>query len=255
MSAPATQIDEVAAFLRSAESILFVTGAGLSADSGMPTYRGVGGLYEDIEVEDGLPIESILSGEMLSQRPELTWRYLVQIAAACRGKTFNRGHAVIAAMEKRFERVCTLTQNVDGFHRAAGSTNVIDIHGDLRELMCTACDWRHHAQDAGVDDLELPPRCPACDAIIRPDVVLFGEMLPLAKCARLEAELAHGFDVVFSVGTSSLFPYIVEPVLRAARAGRPTVEINPARTSISDVVSVRLAMPAARALDAIWAAM
>ena len=253
MSDQTKSIDEVAGFLRTGKSVLFVTGAGLSADSGMPTYRGVGGLYEDIEVEDGLPIEAILSGEMLERRPELTWRYLEQIAEACRGCTFNRGHEVIAAMETRLDRVWTLTQNVDGFHRAAGSTNVIDIHGDLRELMCTTCGWRHHADE--VEELEIPPRCPSCDAIVRPDVVLFGEMLPMDKVARLEAELLRGYDVVFSVGTSSLFPYIVEPVLLAARVGRPTVEINPGRTSISGMVSVHLQMPAAAALDAVWSAM
>jgi NAD-dependent deacetylase len=212
--------------------LLFVTGAGLSADSGMPTYRGVGGLYETADTEDGVPIEEALSGAMLRRRPELSWKYLLQIARARRGRSFNRGHEVIALLERRFD-VCTLTQNVDGFHRAAGSTDVIDIHGDLHDLSCTACDWRTRIDDdTALDEhaFGMPPACPACGAPLRPDVVLFGELLPVPKVERLQRELDRGFDVVLSVGTSSVFPYIVEPVLLAAAADRPTVEINPEQT-------------------------
>jgi NAD-dependent deacetylase len=94
----------------------------------------------------------------------------------------------------------------------------------------------------------LPPRCPACGAIVRPDVVLFGEMLPLEKLRTLEAELAKGFDAVFSVGTSSVFPYIAHPVVAQARRNRFVVEINPVRTVISELVSVQLPLRAAVAL-------
>ena len=113
-------IDRIVDHLGRARSLLFVTGAGMSADSGLPTYRGVGGLYECDETEDGYAIEEMLSGGMFRQRPELTWKYLRQIERGCRGARFNRGHAVIAEMERHFPRVWTLTQNVDGFHRPRG---------------------------------------------------------------------------------------------------------------------------------------
>ena len=105
--------------LQRSQSILFVTGAGISADSGLPTYRGIGGLYDIELTEEGYPIEEVLSGPMFQANPELTWKYLGQIANAARGATYNRAHEVIAEIEQHFPRVWTLTQNVDGFHRSA----------------------------------------------------------------------------------------------------------------------------------------
>ena len=244
-------IDRVVELLSASQNLLFVTGAGLSADSGLPTYRGVGGLYDVDDTEDGLPIEELLSGHMMQTRPELTWKYLKQIADACKDATFNRGHEVIAEMERHFERVWTLTQNVDGFHRQAGSQTVIDIHGDLHELVCTACGARDVLID--FDGTPLPPRCFDCREVMRPNVVLFGEMLPVDKSIRLREELERGFDIVFSIGTSSLFPYISEPLIMAAKSGTATVEINPGESEISDIVDVKLTMRAAEALDRIWA--
>ncbi len=243
-------IRRVVSLLAQSRSLLFITGAGISADSGLPTYRGIGGLYNVDVTDEGMPIEEALSGHTLRTRPEVAWKYLAQIGRAVLGATFNRGHAVIAEMEAHFERVWTLTQNVDGFHRQAGSKNVIDIHGDMRELICTACDFRRNVNE--FRQRTVPPRCPRCEAVLRPDVVLFGEMLPQAKVKRLYGELAVGFDVVFTIGTTSVFPYIAEPVLAAGRLGIPTVEINPGTTEVSDLVDVRLAMGAAAALDAIW---
>lgn len=247
------QIEEIAAILRRSRSVLFITGAGLSADSNLPTYRGVGGLYNDDRTEDGVPIEVALSGHMLQHRADVTWRHIRRIEEACRGAKFNRGHEVIAALEKALPRVWVLTQNVDGFHTLAGSRNVIDIHGDLRALACTSCAYQTRVE--GYSGLAQPvPLCPQCGGVIRPEVVLFGEMLPDAKVARLEHELLAGFDMVFSVGTSSLFPYIVEPVVRARFDGTPTVEINPGTTDISRMVAHKLSAGAAEALDAIWQA-
>jgi NAD-dependent deacetylase len=245
-------IADVVERLRGCRRLLFVTGAGMSADSGLPTYRGIGGLYEDVKTEEGMAIEDALSGAMLAARPELCWRHIMQIEEACRGAAPNPGHHAIARLESRFE-VVVLTQNVDGLHRAAGSKAIIDIHGDVRQLLCTACDHERTVSD--YSDLACPPRCPSCGAVIRPDVVLFGEMLPLHKVARLRAELSSGFDAIFSVGTSSLFPYIAEPVVLGRRTGAFTVEINPARTVVSDAVDVRLEMGASDALTAIEAAL
>lgn len=243
-------IDRVVEMLAKSQSLLFITGAGVSADSGLPTYRGIGGLYDVNTTEEGIPIEEILSGPMMEVRPELTWKYLAEIGRAALGARFNRGHEVIAEMEGRFERVWTLTQNVDGFHRQAGSANVIDIHGDMHDLYCTKCGARRNVTE--YEELEFPPRCGECDAIVRPDVVLFGELLPSEKVDRLYRELASGFDMVFSVGTTSVFPYIAEPVIDARRRGAPTVEINPGTSEVSHLVDVKLSLGAAAALDAIW---
>ncbi|MDP3732393.1 MAG: NAD-dependent deacylase [Candidatus Omnitrophota bacterium] len=243
-------IAKIARLLKNCKSILFITGAGISADSGLPTYRGIGGLYNDKLTEDGISVEMALAGETLEKRPQVTWKYLSQIEKNCRNATFNRGHEVIAEMEKYFERVWVLTQNIDGFHHAAGSRNIIDIHGDMYKLACMSCGWRGVVKDYSA--IDIPPRCPDCAGIARPEVVFFGEMLPEDKVAVLERELTRGFDSYFSIGTSSVFPYIQQPMIAAKHLGRPTVEINPQDTEISDLVDIKLRMRAAEALDAIW---
>ncbi len=242
-----------ALILEAAESILFVTGAGISADSGLPTYRGVGGLYEGDLTEEGLPIEVLLSGETLARRPERTWKYLGAIERACRGALPNRAHLAIAELEREKARVVVLTQNVDGLHRAAGSRDVIEIHGDVHDLACTRCAYGTRVPD--YEGLEVPPRCPECAAPVRPAVVLFGEMLPRVAVARLEEELRRGFDAVFSIGTTSVFPYVAAPVLMARSRGGRTVEVNPGDTEVSDAVDVRLRCGAAEAMEAVLAAV
>ena len=247
-------IERAAAWLRRARRPFFITGAGISADSGLPTYRGVGGIYEDEDTtEDGVPIEVALSGSMIESRPEVSWRHIARIENGCRSTAFNRGHEVIAEMEasEAFDAVWTLTQNVDGFHTEAGSKNVIDIHGDYHKLRCDGCGYR--VEVAAYRDLEaIPPPCPECGHHLRPDVVFFGEMLPEEKYYKIVRVLNDGVDMIFSVGTTSVFPYIAMPVVHAARAGIPTVEINPGETEVSPIVSLRIRSGAARALDAIW---
>jgi NAD-dependent deacetylase len=229
--------------------LLFITGAGLSAESGLPTYRGIGGLYEDAQTEHGMPIEVALSGPMFARAPHVTWHHIGAIEQALRGARHNLAHSIIATLEQHYE-VVVLTQNVDGFHRAAGSTRVIDIHGDCHDLQCTRCDHRERRADyAG---MTLPPVCPACGAVVRPDVVLFEEALPPRKVALLLHELERGFDAYFSVGTTSVFPYIAQPMLDAARRGLLTVEINPGVTEISELCEVRFACGAARALTVLF---
>ena len=235
--------------MRRARSVLVVTGAGMSADSGLPTYRGVGGLYDRGPTADGVAIEEALSGTMLLQRPELCWKYLQEIERSTRGREPNAGHRALVAMEAHFDRLTVLTQNVDGFHRAAGSSDVIEIHGNLQCLHCTACPYEVGRPE--YVNLQIPPLCPWCAAPIRPRVVLFGEALPEAECGRLHQVLAQGPDLVLSVGTSSVFPYIVQPVLLAARQDRPTVEINPGDTEVSDLVRYRIRNRAARVLPAL----
>lgn len=238
-----------------ARRVLFITGAGISAESGLPTYRGIGGLYNAKQTEENIPIEEALSGSMLLSRPEITWKYISQIEKSSRGAGPNRAHDTIARLEARpgTPEVCVLTQNVDGLHQAAGSRNIIAIHGDVHFLHCTRCVWEDTVDDYSA--LEMPPRCPECQSLVRPRVVLFGEILPMDAVTRLEDELSRGFDIVFSVGTTSVFPYIAAPVVSQARAGGTTVEINPAESAVSDFVRYRFRHPAGQVLADLWRAM
>ncbi len=239
-------IQALAQAIRDDRSTLFITGAGISADSGLPTYRGVGGLYDDAGTDDGIPIEEALSGPMFRRDPGLTWKYIRQIEEACRGAAPNRAHDVIAELEARMSRVVILTQNVDGLHVRAGSDEVIAIHGTVHDLHCTRCSWASTVPDYA--ELEALPTCPTCGAVVRPNVVLFGEMLPVDAVGRLEAELATGFDLVVSVGTSSLFPYIAAPVFLARQQGGLAIEINPGTTEVSHSVHHRVRSGAAAAM-------
>lgn len=238
----------VAETLRRSRRVLFITGAGISAESGLPTYRGIGGLYNDRTTEENFSIETALSGDMLEANPAITWKYLHQIERCCRGARFNEAHALIAKWQDAFE-VCVLTQNIDGFHRSAGSQNLIEIHGDIHDLLCTGCDYTATVPDYSA--LDLPPVCPRCRALVRPRVVLFGEALPSGAIQHLYRELDQGFDLVFSIGTTSVFPYIAGPVVQARQAGIPTVEINPVDTGVTGFVNYKLASGAAASLRAI----
>ena len=242
-------IKRIAGLLAASRRVLFVTGAGISADSGLPTYRGVAGLYEGKGTEDGLPIEDALSGEVFATRPEVTWKYLAQLERNCRGAAPNAAHRVIAELENRLPFVQVFTQNVDGLHRKAGSRNLIEVHGSLNELYCPGCGYRTPVES--LEGWEIPPRCPECAGVLRPDVVLFGEMLPFGAVDQLLETLAEGVDMVFAIGTTAVFPYVAQPVVAAAEAGVPTVEINPAQTRLSEYVAFRLAMRAAAAMTAI----
>lgn len=243
-------LDEVVVLLEKSKNILFVTGAGISAESGLPTYRGIGGLYNDRLTKDNIPIEVALSGMMMLQKPEITWTYISEIEKACRGAKYNRAHEIIAQMEQRFERVWVLTQNVDGFHRDAGSEKLVEIHGDIHTVFCTRCNYT--ISRANYPELQIPPKCPECGSIMRPDVVLFGEFLKMERLAQINAELLKGFDVVFSVGTTSVFPYISRPVIEASLNGVPTVEINPSDTEVTRYVSYKFPHGAVQVLGDIW---
>ncbi|MCM8596425.1 NAD-dependent deacylase [Accumulibacter sp.] len=245
----ASVLDEISARLASARRVLFITGAGISADSGLPTYRGVGGLYDGEVTEEGLPIETVLSGAMFSVRPDITWKYLAQIERNCRGALPNAAHLAIAELEATLDHVLVFTQNVDGLHRKAGSKRLIEIHGNLHDLVCTSCDFAESVED--LSGRPLPPVCPACGGVLRPLVVLFGEALPESAIGRLVAELEQGMDMVFTIGTSGVFPYIAAPVVWAAEAGIPSVEINPLVTRLTPHVTYHLPIGAAEAMGAI----
>ena len=237
--------------LQSADRILAVTGAGVSVASGLPTYRGVGGLYTSQDTEDGMPIERALSGSVFQRQPALTWKYIHAIERAGRGASPNGIHQGLVELEKRGHHVTVLTQNVDGLHRQAGSSRVIAIHGAVDEVRCTQCTHSGSFAEFAADQPE--PRCPMCGRWLRPNVVLFGEMLRQDDVWQMHREFALGFDLVLSIGTTSVFPYIQEPIHRASQWNALTVEINPSVTEVSHLVHERFACPAEQWMEELLA--
>jgi NAD-dependent deacetylase len=234
-------------------SIGVITGAGVSAESGIRTYRGQGGLYDD--PDEGDRTVEALTGSTLYSDPDRTWRVVAELARQSGAAEPNPAHHAIAAIERNVERFVLLTQNVDGLHQLAGSRNVIAIHGNVFATRCMSCDARGALDREGLQGLEAAPRCSPCGGILRPDAVLFGEMLPVDALARLREELlANVPDAVIIAGTSALFPYIAEPVVVAQRAGRLTVEVNPEPTYLSGEVDYFLREKAGAVMPLIAAA-
>lgn len=243
-------IDTVVTSLLASRSVLMITGAGLSADSGIPTYRGSGGLYQDHSATDYAPIDEIFTAEGWRDNPSVIWQHLSRLELSCRDVKPSRGHEIIATMEREFDRFWVLTQNIDGLHQKAGSSNVITIHGNLHRLRCGSCGYQESVETYA--DADHPPICSHCQASMRPAVVFFGENLDKEAASLYEREITRPFDLVFSIGTSSQFAYVQDPLLDAELFERCTVEINPERTEVSGIVSIRLAMRAEDALPEIW---
>jgi NAD-dependent deacetylase len=243
-------IRNVAALLDRAESALFITGSGLSADSGLPTFRGISGLYEVSDQEDGYPIEVAFSGQMLELRPEIAWKHIARAEAACRKAQANRGHEVIAALQERIDRVWVFTQNVDGLHGLAGSRNVLEMNGNLHHLACMGCgEWKTVKDYAGMN---IPPVCQSCARLVRPEIVLFGEMASTRVLDRMVEEMEDGFDVIVLVGTSALHPDVKTSLEDSRIMGTPIIEIGMGNSEISDIVDYLIEAKAVVALEAVW---
>jgi NAD-dependent deacetylase len=233
-------IRQVADALEKAQRILIITGAGVSADSGLPTYRGLNGLYNGM-TEEGIPIEAALSGTVFKHRPDVSWKYLAELGRACLKAKPNASHEAIAALQRLKPESWLLTQNIDGFHRQAGSPSdrLIEIHGEMGPLFCTACDADGVPLDEKIVQ-SLPPRCDRCGGVLRPPVVLFEEALPAKAVSVLVQQNALGYDAILLIGTTASFSYVIEPVMQTLKHGGFVAEINPAMTDLSAAVTVRL---------------
>ena len=228
--------DAVAARLAGARRVTVLTGAGVSAASGVPTFRGQGGLWRQFRAED------LATPAAFGRDPALVWEWYDwrrSLVADCEP---NRAHHVLAAWSHRLTAFELVTQNVDGLHERAGTANLTRLHGSIWTLRCRdgcgAAPW----QDVSVPLSPLPPLCPLCGGLARPGVVWFGEALDPRDLAR--AERACRCDVFMVVGTSAL----VHPAAGLSQVARSQgaflVEINPEATPVTDLVDVSLRGPA-----------
>jgi NAD-dependent deacetylase len=232
------------AALRRAERVLFFTGAGVSAESGLPTFRDAQtGLWAKYKPQE------LATPEAFARDPETVWRWYQWRRRVHAGVKPNAGHLAIAALQARIAQAAIVTQNVDRLHEQAGSTAVIHLHGHVFRNRCAACGI---ALPDVPHDLEAPPRCPDCGGLYRPDIVWFGEALPQDAWAQAAA-LAQEAEIVFSIGTSAMVYPAAELPRLARRAGALVVQINPAPTPL-DAIAHNLRGPSATILPALLAA-
>lgn len=220
--------DELRARFARASSVVVLTGAGVSAESGVPTFRGGG----KTAVWKGMPFDVISSGAMLERDLPAVWEWFNYRRGVLQTLEPNAAHKAIARWQDRFERFTLVTQNVDGLHHAAGSRNVIELHGSVWRARCLECDSQIDLRESKF--AEGVPSCFECGGSMRPDVVLFGEMLP-AGTFEQAAMRAESCDLCFVVGTSAVvYPAAAIPeIARAASAY--VVELNPERTPLSNI--------------------
>jgi NAD-dependent deacetylase len=228
--------------LAAASAVAVLTGAGISAESGIPTFRGAGGLWKNFRAED------LATPEAFAADPKLVWEWYDWRRGLIAAAEPNDGHRALAELARRAKQFTLITQNVDGLHHRAGS-DALHLHGDIWTLRCTACG--REREDLQTPLPELPPRC-SCGALERPGVVWFGEALPdgVWEQAQLAARKAEVFLVV---GTSAVVYPAAGLVHLAKAAGATVIEINVAETPVSHLVDVCWRAPSAQALPQLLA--
>jgi NAD-dependent deacetylase len=226
-------VERAAELLASALNGIAMTGAGVSAESGIPTFRGEGGLWTRYDPVKVSSIDSFLAD------PESYWRVSKERGSVALAAKPNAGHRALAALESAGHLAAIVTQNTDGLHQDSGSRRVIELHGSGRSVECLACGRREPR--AAVQErlsTEMPPRCPSCGgAFLKPTVVLFGEPMP-AQAVREAFELATAADVMLVVGSSLVVYPAAEVPLVALRAGARMIVVNAEPTPYDHLAEV-----------------
>jgi NAD-dependent deacetylase len=230
--------------VRDARSVVVLTGAGISAESGVPTFRGEGGLWRQYRAEE------LATPQAFRRDPGLVWEWYDWRRQLIRDCGPNAAHRTLTEMEAQFDDFVLVTQNVDGLHRLAGSRNVVELHGDIWRMRCTR-GCRTGWEDRTSPLPQVPARCPSCGALARPDVVWFAESLPPDAIDAAWAA-AQRCQLMLVIGTSAVVqPAASLPVLALQNAAY-VVEINPEPTPVSDLVDEAIREPAAEALPRWW---
>lgn len=226
--------------IKNAKKIVFVTGAGISQESGIPTFRGNDGLWRKY---DPMQLATI---DAFNDDPKLVWEWYEDRRKNILNAKPNPGHSAIAELEK-FSDVTVLTQNIDGLHQRAGSSHVLELHGSIIRIKCTVCDFE---DDIPTSFENLPPKCTKCGNILRPDVVWFGEPLPQKVWNQAITE-ASTCDIMIIAGTSLVVsPANTLPVY-AKQNNATLIEVNPEQTQMSSEMDMTLRTTSAKALPSI----
>lgn len=235
---------QAARLIRGSNWVSAFTGAGMSVESGIPPFRGENGIWNTYD-------SRLLELPYFNANPELCWVTIKKIFYDHFGRALpNPGHLTLAEMEAAGVLKSLITQNIDDLHFRAGSRKVVEYHGNSRLLHCRGCDRKYAAADT--DLTVLPPVCPACGEILKPDFVFFGEAIPFTALS--EARFAAGrTDCMLIIGTTGeVYPAAALP-RQAVAAGAHIIEINPTPSAYTDsITEVYIPLPAGEALPRIW---
>lgn len=231
-----------AALLSRARSLLVVTGAGISAESGIPTFRGAGGLWEGFRAQD------LATPQAFGADPALVWRWYRWRKKICNDAQPNAGHHAVTALERAIPAFLLLTQNVDGLHPRAGTRQLVELHGNIDTARCTDCGFKRPVPDG--DDV---PVCHLCGAPMRPHILWFGETYWDGILERAQAA-AQRAEVCLVVGTSAQVWPPVAVALAAQSAGAHLIDVNPERTDLSEQADVWIQGTAGAVLPALVSA-
>ena len=214
------EIDTLKEAIKKAERVVVLTGAGISAESGVPTFRGAGGIWQNYSATE------LATPEAFARDPELVWGFYNWRRDLISKVSFNKAHVALVKLEELTPYFTLITQNVDGLHLLAGSKNLVEIHGNLFKVRCTKCG------KIAIDrspDLGPLPKCKSCGGLLRPDVVWFGESLD-PEILNQAIQVSKACQVMLVIGTSSVVQPAASLVLEAKSGGAILAEINPERT-------------------------
>lgn len=221
---PKFERGELVDLLRRANRVAVLTGAGISAESGIPTFRGEEGLWKKFRAEE------LATPEAFSRDPKLVWEWYDWRRGIIAQKMPNSGHKVLASWENAFPAFSLITQNIDGLHQKAGSKNISELHGNIWKVRCTEEGTVTENYETPLKD--IPPRCPSCGAVLRPHVVWFGESLSSAVL-NTAFLISSSCNVMFVIGTSAVVQPAASLPIAAAESGAKIVEINPDPTPLT----------------------
>jgi NAD-dependent deacetylase len=238
------EIRRAAELLGRARSAVALTGAGLSVESGIPPFRGPGGIWTKYGEPPMDGYQRFLRDPAAAWRERLSPRedWMRALADAVRDARPSAGHHALAELERRGLLAALITQNIDDLHRQAGHVRVLEIHGNHRLLRCLACNARYEPGAVDVDPEDLPPRCPQCAGIVKGDIVVFGEPIP-ADVLRACYEAVDGADCMLVAGTSATVYPAAELPVEVLRAGGVVIEVNPDESELTAAATLSLRGP------------
>ncbi len=216
--------------LRNAKRLAVITGAGISAESGIPTFRGSGGLWKNFSAEE------LATPAAFQRDPKLVWEWYDWRRGICKNAEPNPGHLAVVTLETRTPEFLLITQNVDGLHNRAGSRNIAEIHGNIWRARCTLCGNQFDLPETPIAN--IPPHC-KCGAIARPHIVWFGESYDEDLLEDV-LDFLNAADVVLVVGTSGMVPMPVYLTRHAMSHGAFSIDVNPEDSELTKLVSLSI---------------